>query len=380
MASKTRNIAVVMQRWVGYLYGVQIGLSNYFVQRPEWIWTHVQPQPEFVSTIARMKPDGVIAYVERSYLRVLRRLRAPVVDVSNWLPESGLPRVLADDEAIGRMAARYFFDLGLRRMSVAGPFDAGFGRLRCRGFVDELAKERLSAEFIREKRIAAPPGVDRGIFAWLRTVRKPVAIFGLTDETAVRALTACRHAGVRVPDEACVLGVDNDELITRVGNPPLSSIALPTERIGFEAARLLDRLMSGAAPPRRPILLPPIRVVARQSTDLLAIEDADIQAAVRYVREHVHERVTVRTLLNVVPLNRRYLERKFRQYTGRTPLQEIRRVRLEKAKELLSSTDLPMPSVARQSGFPNSERLANVFHVMVGLKPTDYRRRMRTGI
>lgn len=383
MAPDTRHILIVMQRWVGYLHGVQVGLSNYFLQRPAWIWTQILPRPEFLSTIGKMKADGVIAYVEPSYLRALRRLGVPVVDVSNWVPETGFPRVLADDVAIGRMAADYFFDLGLRHFAVVGPAATAFGRLRCKGFAEVLAKQGLAFDRVGHRKRSrsmgfnVPPGVDRDIFVWLLQAPKPVGVFGLTDDAAVQVLTACRAAGVRVPDDACVLGVDNDELITRVGNPPLSSIALPTQRIGFEAARLLEKLMAGEPPPPKPLLFLPISVVARQSTDLLAIADKDVQTAVRYIRERVYERVTVKSLLKVVPLNRRYLERKFRQYTGRTPLQEIRRVRLEKAKELLSYTDMPMPAIAKQSGFPNPERMANIFRAVLGLKPTEYRRRSR---
>ncbi len=164
---------------------------------------------------------------------------------------------------------------------------------------------------------------------------------------------------------------------TRVAYPPLSSIALHAQKIGFEAARLLDHLMSGGKPPKAPILLPPEGVVTRQSTNLLAIEDPDVVAGVRYIREHVHQHITVRHLLEAVPVNRRYLERKFKEAIGRTPLQEIRRARLEKAKELLSATDLSMPAIARRSGFPNPERLANVFHDMTAITPTAYRRKFR---
>jgi LacI family transcriptional regulator len=187
----------------------------------------------------------------------------------------------------------------------------------------------------------------------------------------------CRHTGLRVPEDVCVLGVDNDELLTQISHPPVSSITLQTEKIGFESARLLDRLMRCPTTHKQVILVPPGGVIARQSTNLLAIEDQTVLTALRYIREHIHERISVEDLMEVIPVNRRFLERRFREHLGRTPLQEIRRVRIETAKKLLSETDLAMPAIARRSGFSNAERLSSVFHSMTGMTPTQYRRQFR---
>jgi len=385
MKSSARHVLVVMHRWVGYLQGVQLGIANYFLQRPNWIWTQVTPLSQLISEISKIDADGVIAYVEQPYLAALKRLHKPVVDISNWISVAPFPRVLADDRAIGRLAARYLRDLGLRHFGTGGPFKAEFARLRCEGFAEALAEDGFSVDRIGARKpvvpkgLSIPPGVNRDVFIWLRQAPKRMGLFALTDDFAAQALNACRSAGVRTPEDVCVLGVDNDELITKVSNPPLSSIALPTQKIGFEAARLLDNLMSGGRPPRSPLLFPPVGVVARQSTDLFAIADNDVQAAVRYIRERVAERLTVKDLLDQIPVNRRYLERKFKLHIGRTPLQEIRRMRLEKAKELLSHTDMAMPAIARQSGFQNAARLANVFHALVGQTPTAFRHRFRLG-
>ena len=180
-----------------------------------------------------------------------------------------------------------------------------------------------------------------------------------------------------MPDSLCVLGVDDDELISRISHPPLSSIAIFGKKVGFEAARLLDDLMSGR--PRHPasMVLPPGNVVARQSTNLLAIPDPDVLAAVQFIRDNIHKHITVSDVLQEVPVNRRYLERKFWTLMGRTPLQEIRRVRLELAKHLLLETDLSMPNIARRSGFRDAGRMACVFHQITGLTPTRFRRQFR---
>ncbi len=378
-----KRILLLMHRWVGYVHGIQLGIAEYFEQRPEWIWRQVLPTADLTVKLSAAKPHGIIAYVEEGYLSDLRRLNVPVVDVSNWLIERAFPSVLPDDSAIGHLAATYLLDLGLQRFGTIGPSQAAFSQTREAAFAESIRKEGFMVERIHESRrpppggATAPEGVDPRLFAWLHEIPKPAGVFATTDNMAAEVLQACRIGGVQVPEQVCVLGVDNDELTARVTHPPLSSVALPTQKIGFEAGRLLDQLMSGAPPPAAPVLLPPVGVVARQSTNLLAIADPDVLTAVRFIREQVHRQVKVRDVLASVLVNRRYLERKFRETLGRTPLQEIRRARVEKAKELLSGTDLTMPVVARRSGFPNPERLANVFRAATGMTPTGYRRKFR---
>ncbi|HEV7302265.1 MAG TPA: substrate-binding domain-containing protein [Tepidisphaeraceae bacterium] len=379
MADPQRRILLVMHNWMGYLHGVQLGIAAYLTQRPDWTWTRVLPLPQYLNGIARGSADGVITYSEKNYVDQLRELDIPVVDVSNWWPPQPFPSVLADDEAVGRLAAEYFLDLGLRHFGTIGPTGAGFSEIRQKGFASALEDEEIEVSFYRRQgrpplRSRAPVGDPQTVLAWLQSLPKPVGIFASHDPAGAEILEICRHSGIRVPEEVCVLGVDNDELVSKFSHPPLSSIALPTEKIGFAAAKLLDELMSGAAPPAEAIMFPPVSVISRQSTNLLNINDPEVLEALRYIRERVHEGVTVQKLLKVVTVNRRYLERKFLQHLGRTPLQEIRRVRIEKAKQLLSNTDLSMPAIAKGSGFSNPERMANVFRNAVGMTASAYRR------
>lgn len=385
MPLQTKRILLLMHTWAGYLQGIQQGIAQYLMQKPDWICTRLLPIPQITRSMAQMKFDGAIVYLEQGYLQELAGMGIPIVDVSNWLPEQHFPSVLVDDRAVGRLAAEYFMELGLRHFGVVGVGVGEFSALRSNSFRQRIAHAGLMAEEMSGSPASKSPvgfevpvGVGAPLAAWLVNLPKPVGIFGTFEGAASDAVEACRQLGIKVPEEVCVLGVDNDELTSKFTHPPLSSIALPAEKIGFDAANLLDRLMAGEPAPTKPICLPPVGVVARQSTNLLAIPDEDVQAAVRYIREHVHTGVTVADLLKVVPLNRRYLERKFKQYLGRTPLEEIHRTRLGRARELLAGTDLPMPKVADRSGFSSPERFSNVFHEQAGLTPTDYRRRFRT--
>lgn len=376
-----KRVAVVMHRWVGYLHGVQRGIAEYVEQKPEWMCQHLLPEPEHLKLLDAAPLHGMIAYVENEYLPELVAKGVPVVDVSNWIP-SPFTRVIPDDLAIGRMAAEYLADLGLRHFAFFGYPHALFSQLRQRGFTEVLESAGHKVRVWEEPATpvvdpTVPAGISPAILQWLRDLPKPVGILCTNDVSGADVLDICRHAEIHVPEEICVLGVDNDELLTRISHPPLSSITLHTEKIGFEAARLLDEMMSGKPAPKDPILLPPVGVVSRQSTNLLSIADEDVLTVIRHIRDNVHRNLSVDDLLRVAPVNRRFLERRFRQHLGRSPLQEIRRVRLEKAKELLSGTDLSMPAIAKRSGFPNPERLANVFRAMTGMTPTAYRQKFR---
>ena len=362
-----------MHRWGGYLHGIQLGIAQYAAQKPNWLLTHVLPDVKSFGLFKRQRPDGVIAFVESDYAGALRELGVPVVDVANWQGSSGFPRVLPDDVAIGRVAADYFVDLGLRQLATLGFAEASFYAERLAGFRQRAAALQTPVA-AHSANPVDPPDQWR---AWVGSLPKPVGLLCANDGLAAEVLEVCRHAGVRVPDDVGVLGVDNDELICSTAVPPLSSVDMNTPKIGYVAARVLDELIDGQKPPAADIRLPPVGVVARQSTNLLAIADEDVLAAIKFIRDNVRKGVTVAKLMKAIPTNRRSLEKRFKAFLGRSPLQEIRRVRIEKAKELLRGSDLPIPAVARDSGFSNPERLANVFHEVTGMTPTAYRRQNR---
>jgi LacI family transcriptional regulator len=180
-----------------------------------------------------------------------------------------------------------------------------------------------------------------------------------------------------VPDQVAVVGVDNDEFLCSLSDPPLSSIAPDTHRTGYEAAALLDRLMTGREKQRgQAIFIEPLGVISRRSTDVFALGDADVSAAVRFIREHAWEGISVKDLLREVPLSRRVLEDRFRKLLGRTPHDEIARVRFERVRQLLREARLPLAEIARRSGFRNAEYLATAFRREFGMSPKSYRNSM----
>jgi LacI family transcriptional regulator len=186
-------------------------------------------------------------------------------------------------------------------------------------------------------------------------------------------LDACRRADVAVPEQVAVIAADNDDVICDLSDPPLTSVPHNLDRIGFEAAAMLDQLMSGEASPAGPKLIAPLQVVRRQSTDIVAISDPDIVAAMRYIREHACDPVEVTDVAREVRLSRRVLERRFGKHLGHSPHAEIVRVRLERVRELLLATDLPLVAVAQKAGFSYAAYLNVAFKKRFGQTPGAFR-------
>jgi LacI family transcriptional regulator len=212
---------------------------------------------------------------------------------------------------------------------------------------------------------------------WIKRLPKPVGVMACNDIRGQQVLNACRAVGVTVPDELAVLGVDNDDVLCELSDPPLSSIVPNSERIGYEAAALLDRMMSGTRVDAEPIYVEPAGVVTRRSTEVLAIDDRHIANAVRYIREHACEGIDVSDVLGAVPLSRSALERRFSGALGRSPKEEILRVRLSRARQLLSETKFSMSLIAEKIGLEHPEYFNVIFKKKIGVTPGQFRAQSR---
>nr|WP_197525849.1 XylR family transcriptional regulator [Pseudobythopirellula maris] len=329
-------------------------------------------------------PDGVIAHLlDRKVAEELGELRVPLVNTTSTLSELNHPLVEADHGAVGRMAAAYFMDRGFTNFGFFGSAHAGFSREREAGFREALAARGYSATACYAEYLPRPSAdvswvnVDACVRAWLNELSKPVAILSSNDVPARELADICRQLKLDVPNQVALLGVDNDELECNLATPPLSSIVLPAQQIGYEAAEQLERLMAGEPLRQQRTHLAPIRVVSRFSTDTLAVEDPDLRVALSYIRSHAHLEISVESVHEHAAVSRRLLERKFRERLGRTVLNEIRRTRIELAKQLLTETDLPMPAVAKRAGFSGARRLAVVFRQEETLTPSEFRESVR---
>ncbi len=341
-------------------------------------------------------PDGIICQIYDDRLaRVYRESKKPVVELFESRATSEFPRILPDDVATGEMAAKHFLERGFRHFAFFGATWLLWSREREVGFRMEIERTfRSRAETARDPSIArsftfssygaidrSMPAVLRSsperrraaIGSWLASLPRPLALFAANDLWGSELVQAARERGLRVPADLAILGVDNEELLCEISHPPLSSIRIGSEQIGRTAVAVLERLLQGkSAAPDIPRVAP-VEVIIRQSTDVLAVEDPDVAAALQHIRQHAVDGLSVKQLLEAVPVNRRTLERRFIGVVGHTPLEEIHRLRIERAKVLLQ-TELPVYDVAARSGFATAEYLATRFLHATGLTPTAYRR------
>jgi LacI family transcriptional regulator len=212
---------------------------------------------------------------------------------------------------------------------------------------------------------------------WLLAQPKPLAVLACNDSRARECAQICEDLSIHVPSEIAILGVDNDDLFCRLSHPPLSSVMVPWEKIGYRAAELLDRRIEGKSVPRGLSKIPPSGVVERQSTDVIAVADADLRAALHFIRTNSTRPITVEDVAEAVPLSRRDLEQRFRKLLKRSPLEEIRSAHLSRAKMLLATTDMTVDEVALASGFVSVNWFDKVFKQFLNSTPSAYRRQMR---
>jgi LacI family transcriptional regulator len=210
---------------------------------------------------------------------------------------------------------------------------------------------------------------------WLRQLPQPLGLMTCNDVRGLHVLDACSRLGFLVPEQVSVVGVDNEELLCELCNPPLSSVQPNSEQIGYSAAKLLDALMAGRSPGCRRLYVDPIQIVPRRSTEALALEDKGVAAAMRFIHEQAIFGCNVEDVLRETGMSRSVLERKFRQHLKRSPQEEIRVVRLNRVKQLLTETDFTLERIAELSGFEHPEYMSVVFKRMCGLTPGQYRRR-----
>jgi LacI family transcriptional regulator len=381
---RIRRIALLLGQDLGYCRQLMRGVWRYAMNVQHWVFRDGPPEPVTLKPLREWRPHGVIALLFIPEVAdALARMRVPVVNTTSTLDDRRFPLVEADHLLVGRMAAEYFVARRYRNFGYFGSSWTHVSRMREAGFRERLCGVEHSFSSCYAEYLPRPPHdaswlrVDTQVAHWLRKLPKPVAVLCSNDVPARDLAESCRRLQFRVPDDVAILGVDNDELECRLTTPPLSTIELPAERIGFEAAKLLDRMMCGRRPPKSPTYLPPVRVITRQSTDALAVANPTVIAALAYIRKHYASPIGVEDVARAIAVGRRDLERKFRGVLGRSVLDEIRQMRLERAKELLAETDHSMPEVATRAGFADSRRFAVVFRQAMGRTPTGYRRGSR---
>lgn len=324
--------------------------------------------------VARLAPGGIIAYVaDRWLLQMARKLGVPLVDTALGELEVAMT-VSLDNHAVGRLAAEHFAQAGLKNFGYCGVRGRAASEQRRASFAACLENRPLAAfsEQVSEGESRLEP-----LMRWLKQLPKPVGLLVFDDKLGERVLTACRWAHLAVPHEVAVLGIGNDELMCDVSWPTLSSISLPTPRLGFEAARMLANAMVGRKIRQPHLKVQPAGVVTRGSTDLVAVEDALVKAAVQFIRAQAGKLIGVEQVAQAVAVSRRTLDRRFAGALGRTVHAELARVRMQMARSLLADSSRAIAEVARGCGYGTAASFSRAFRQHSGRWPSEYRDDLR---
>jgi len=322
--------------------------------------------------------DGFIGHVGNDEVAaLLASTGKPVVNLSGLCRRKEWDTHRFDDEAIGRMAGEYYLSMGHRNFVFFGPGQFDFSRARWRGFRNAV-RERAdllvwfcndNIEMFVPERKSVP--IDSQVKK-IMELPKPLAGFCAWDQQAVGTCDFL-HFLVHVPEELALLGVDNNEVLCNMSVVPISSIALPAERRGYLAAEHLDCRLEGRALPAIKVL-PPVRVVVRASTDLVAMEDSIVASAMALIRQHAAERMSIEEIADMLPISRRGFTDRFKNALGRSPRDELFRIRVEMAKERLMTTSQTVSWVASECGFSDAESMSAHFKKWVGVTPSAYRK------
>lgn len=382
MSAKRMLVGIAVDAAMGYGRQVLRGVLTYANINRKWRLIE-EFRLQQLDPAAWPKCDGIITTTSSSeILQALRKKCGFVISCSGSTNPDDVPVVRINSHEIGRLAAEHLLDCRLEHFAFYGGVVTPTSAQRLAGFCEELAKHGYTCDEIPVPyNFSGRVGWGREshwpkLIEWMKAAPKPIGVMGFDDMAAFDMVTACMDGGIRVPDQVAVVGVNNDDLLCESAWPALTSIQTDYQRVGYEAAAKLDHLLNGTSPGKISQLmeLPPTGIVCRASTDMLAVDEPDLVAALRYIRKHACDPCSVENILEEVPVGRRWLERRFLQKFGRSPHSEINYVQVNNAQQMLAHTDLSIPEIAQKCGFSAVQSFSRVFKRISGVTPAVFRR------
>ena len=336
-------------------------------------------QPELLlASLREWQPGAIVTEWLPGLTEALVKLGCPVVLVPSDEPVAGVYHVDNDDVAIGRLAAEHLISRGYPNFAFVGRSDAHYAKQRLEGFRAVVGEVPVYWEEFRDWRQYDEywRDPDEDMVGWLTQQATPLGIFTAHDPTGRHVLEAAAQAGLEVPFAVGVISANDDETVCEMARPALSSIRLPWRRLAAEVVQTLEAIWAGT-PPGGPVLVPPLEIVVRGSSSYEAVGDPLVRRAMRFLIDQVSTVISVEEWAASIGVSRRVLERRFQLALGRSPLAMIQHERVERAKGLLATTDLPVSQIAERCGYQSNERLTVNFRAAVGVPPAAYRRELR---
>ena len=362
------------------------GILEYSKGREPWVVCRMPPSykqsygiPGVLEWAKKWQADAIIAQFNDNDEVELFRENGIVALAQDFQSRfSVIPNITSRYELTGQMAADFFLQKGFRNFAFYGYKDVVWSEERYMGFLNRIMEKGLGDNFFEYKNqplenlwyYESEPLAD-----WIKSLPHPVALMACDDTRGNKIMEMCQVLGINIPEEIAVLGVDNDEIICNLSEPPLSSVSLNIVKGGYEAARLIDRLIHNEATSCEDVIIQPITIVNRLSTDIYATDNPAILAALKYIHQNLANKINVDDIVKQVPLSRRLLEIRFRQVTGQSIYQYISDLRMERFPQLLLASTEPIADLAMQVGLADSKNLARQFKLWKGCTPVEYRKR-----
>lgn len=375
------RVALYMNLGGSHQQGIARGIFEYAKQNPDWrlygaFWTLDE-----VRNFHEWKGNGIIAELhDPDQAELLIKTGLPIVDLAETIDSPRLHKVINNNIMTGRMVGEHLAGNGYRHFAYCGMKDTRWSERRLEGFAAgiDLAPACI-ATLIRPEKWWNGQARPRDLQRFLRALAKPCAIMAANDVVGVKLTHACGVLGIKVPDEAAVVGVDDEYLLCHLSTPPLSSVPFNRVLVGMKAAELLDNLMNKRPVPDGPIIVPPGALTLRASSDIVTSDDPDIRRAREFIRDHAITLAGVDAVAKHMNMGRRNLERRFRRIVGRSILEEINRAKINHACRLLLQTDKHITKIAIASGFPTLNRFYALFRQYAGATPKEFRASRRIG-
>jgi LacI family transcriptional regulator len=386
------HIALVIDAIGSYGSGLLRGVARFAHTHPNWTveyqpWLEEESLPTWLS---RGKFQGVLCRIRNPrHFAMLQRLRVPIVDLGSLEPPKNIGNIHSDHGVIAQLAAEHLIQCGMHVFAYCGFAAQRASETRAAAFQSYLTGKGFNVlTFIghasSDAALRRVPGwrssLDyKTLLPWLKGLPKPVGIMACNDICGRLVLAGCHQVGIRVPEEIVLVGVDNDETLCELAVPTMTSVDPAADRIGFDAAELLDKMIADGKVPTASVLVPPAGIIARTSTDIIAVSDPVVAKALRYIREYTGKGLTVEKVLDYLSeqhmlVSRSTLERRFLAMSGFSPYDEINRVRLERIERLLRNTQYPLTRIAELTGFGAVSHLMRFFKRYRGQTPGNFRR------
>jgi LacI family transcriptional regulator len=330
--------------------------------------------------------NGILAWLGAwdELAEFVERENKPTVDFSCRRPQLKFPRVLEDHAHAAQLVADHFVVRGLKNFIFYSDTANWSYEERGEGFIGALKEKGHASVWLKWHE---SPDYRSDREEWRRKVQwlagqlkkapKPVGVFGANDQHALDVLEACERARLRVPDEVAIVGAENYLLAPDAMQTPISSIDTNLEVLGYRGAELLDQLMDGKRPPAENIRIPAAGLIARKSSDLLAVKHPGVARSLRFIWENAHRQISVKDLVSVAAMSRRGLHKAFLDHLGRTPGEELHRVRIQQAKKMLVETNEKIEVLAGMCGYSSTNSFSIAFKQATGLSPKQYRDSLR---